>query len=192
MNVLRRLWKDKMDIYRWVETVEGGITRQKEVLVHEGIKCHYSKGSLSDVGEDGVPSFIDRIVLEKAGNEGLETAKELTNVSKGGNIVEFYTRSGEYVRFTTKTSRVGGKMKEAWYTTPTKKTAQGVEKEMGNTRHYAPYVNYEHVIRNKKDGPIKGFVKGQFMLEKAVNEVEKQLVKEFKKEVERVNRKHDK
>ena len=144
------------------------------------------RAMLDDISE------IDKRVLNKAVNEGVKVAKRLTNVSKGGNVVEFYTRSGEYVRFTTSTSRVGGKMKEAWYTTPTKKTAQGVEQEMGNTQDYASYVNYGHVIKNKKDGPIKGFVKGQFMLEKAINEVEKQLIKEFEKEVERVNQKHDK
>jgi uncharacterized protein (DUF885 family) len=144
------------------------------------------KAMLDDVSE------IDKRVLDKAVNEGVKVAKRLTNVSEGGNVVEFYTRSGEHVRFTTSTPRVGGKMRESWYTTPTKKSAQGVEKEMGNTQDYASYVNYGHVIRNKKDGPIKGFVKGQYMLEKAINEVEKQLIKEFEKEVERVNRKHDK
>jgi len=144
------------------------------------------KSMLDDISE------IDKRVLNKAVQAGVKKAKQLTNVSEGGNVVEFYTRSGEHVRFTTSTSRVGGKMREAWYTTPTKKTAQGVEKEMGNTQDYASYVNYGHVIRNKKDGPIKGFVKGQFMLEKAINEVEKQLIKEFEKEVERVNKKHDK
>ena len=144
------------------------------------------KSMLDDISE------IDKRVLNKAVQAGVKKAKQLTNVSKGGNVVEFYTRSGEYVRFTTKTSRVGGQMRRSWYTTPTKKTAQGVEQEIGNTQDYASYVNYGHVIRNKKDGPIKGFVKGQFMLEKAINEVEKQLIKEFEKEVERVNRKHDK
>jgi len=144
------------------------------------------KSMLDDISE------IDKRVLNKAVQAGVKKAKQLTNVSKGGNVVEFYTRSGEYVRFTTKTSRVGGQMRRSWYTTPTKKTAQGVVQEMGNTQDYASYVNYGHVIRNKKDGPIKGFVKGQFMLEKAINEVEKQLIKEFEKEVERVNRKHDK
>ena len=29
MSVLQRLWKDTMDIYRWVEKVESGITKQK-------------------------------------------------------------------------------------------------------------------------------------------------------------------
>lgn len=143
------------------------------------------RAMLDDISE------IDKRVLNKAVNEGVKVAKRLTNVSEGGNVVEFYTRSGEYVRFTTKTSRVGGQMRRSWYATPVKKSAQGVEQEMGNTQDYASYVNYGHVIRNKKDGPIKGFVKGQYMLEKAINEVEKQLIKEFEKEVERVNQKHD-
>ena len=33
---------------------------------------------------------IDIKVLNKAVNEGVKHAKELTNVSKGGNVVEFY------------------------------------------------------------------------------------------------------
>jgi len=52
-------------------------------------------------------------------------------------------------------------------------------------------VNYGHRVVNRK-GETVGFVKGKFILEKAVGKVDKQLVKEFKKEVERVNRKHDK
>ena len=89
------------------------------------------RAMLDDISE------IDKRVLNKAVNEGVKVAKRLTNVSKGGNVVEFYTRSGEYVRFTTSTSRVGGQMRRSWYATPTKKTAQGVEQEMGNTQDYA-------------------------------------------------------
>ena len=142
------------------------------------------RAMLDDISE------IDKRVLNKAVNEGVKVAKRLTNVSKGGNVVEFYTRSGEYVRFTTSTSRVGGFMRKSWYASRTKKTPKGVEKEMGNTADYAPYVNYGHRI--VQGGKTKGWVKGQFMLEKAINTVEKALAREFEQEVERVNRKHDK
>ena len=135
-------------------------------------------------------SDIDVSVLNKAVNEGLKTAKELTNVSEGGNVVDFYTRSGEHVHFTTSISRVGGMMRKSWDTSPTTKARGRVEKELFNTMYYAPYVNYGHRI--VQGGVTKGWVKGQFMLERAIKKVEKELVQLFKREVERVNRKHDK
>jgi len=62
MSVLERLWKDRMDIYRWVEVIEGGFTKQKEELIHENVKCHYSKGRLVNTG-DGVPTLINSYTL---------------------------------------------------------------------------------------------------------------------------------
>lgn len=133
---------------------------------------------------------IDVRCLEKAVNVGLADAKRNTPVGESGNVVEFYTRDGKHVKFTTKTPYVGGFLRRSWDTTPTEKTASGVEKSIINTADYAEYVNYGHRI--VQGGKTKGFVKGKFILEKAVNKVDKQLVKEFRKEVERVNRKHDK
>ena len=57
MNPLARLWKDKMNIYRYVEEVINGVTKSKEKLIAEYVKCKYSKGGLSNVGEDEVPSL---------------------------------------------------------------------------------------------------------------------------------------
>ncbi|MBS4958414.1 hypothetical protein [Clostridium sp.] len=56
MNPLERLWKDKMSIYRYVDETINGVTKSKEKLIAENIKCKYSKGSLSDIGEE-VPSI---------------------------------------------------------------------------------------------------------------------------------------
>lgn len=111
-------------------------------------------------------SEIDQRVLNKAVNIGLADAKRNTPV-------------------------VSGFMRKSWATTPTVKTNNGVEKSIINTADYSSYVNYGHRVVNRK-GETVGFVKGKFILEKAVSKVDKQLVKEFKKEVERVNRKHDK
>lgn len=112
-------------------------------------------------------SDIDIKVLNKAVNEGVEDAKKNTNV-------------------------VTGFMQKSWRATPAVKAKTGgVTKSMDNTADYSSYVNYGHRIVNKK-GETVGFVKGQFMLEKAIHKVDKNLEKEFKKEVERVNRKHDK
>ena len=111
-------------------------------------------------------SEIDKRVLDKAVSVGLADAKRNTPV-------------------------VTGFMRKNWAVTPTKKAAGGVEKELFNTADYAIYVNYGHRVVNRK-GETVGWVPGKFILEKAVGKVEKQLVKEFVKEVERVNRKHDK
>lgn len=109
---------------------------------------------------------IDVRCLDKAVNVGLADAKRNTPVNTGF-------------------------MRRSWGTTPTVKTNKGVEKSIINTADYSSYVNYGHRVVNRK-GETVGFVKGKFILEKAVGKVDKQLVKEFKKEVERVNRKHDK
>lgn len=63
MSTLQRLWKDTMDIYRYEEYEENGITKNGEVLKYEVIKCHYSQGRLVDTGEDGVPTLVNSHTL---------------------------------------------------------------------------------------------------------------------------------
>ena len=125
------------------------------------------KAMLGDISQ------IDVRCLNKAVNVGLADAKKNTPV-------------GQYSG-----GRIGGFMRKSWAATPTVKTASGIEKTLINTADYSSYVNYGHRVVNRK-GETVGFVKGKFILEKAMNKVDKQLVKEFKKEVERVNRKYDK
>lgn len=60
---LERLWKDKMDIYRYVDEVINGITKSEEKLIDSNIKCQYSKGSLADTGTEGVPTIINSYTL---------------------------------------------------------------------------------------------------------------------------------
>lgn len=57
-----RLWKDKMDIYRWKESTVNGIIKNTEEKIHSNVKCHYSKGSLTDTG-DTVPTLINSHTL---------------------------------------------------------------------------------------------------------------------------------
>ena len=117
---------------------------------------------------------IDVKVLNRAVNEGVKVAKENTNV-------------GQYPA-----GKVGGFMRKSWRSTPTVKSkGGGVSKTIVNNADYSSFVNYGHRIVNSA-GETVGFVKGQFMLEKAVARVDKALVREFRKEVERVNREHDK
>ena len=82
-------------------------------------------------------------------------------------------------------------MRKSWHKLPTKKTKAGVETELVNTAEYSTYWNYGHRIVTKKGGPTKGFVKGTFVLEKTKGYIEKQLVKEFEKEVKAVQSRHD-
>ncbi len=125
------------------------------------------KAMLDDIRE------IDVKVLNKAVNVGVRIAKENTQV-------------------------ITGFMRRSWKPTPTVKNKSGVEKGIVNTADYASFVNYGHRQQVGRYVPAIGkrlkkpWVEGQYMLEKAINHTEKTMVKEFKKEVEGVNRKHDK
>jgi len=110
---------------------------------------------------------IDVKIMNRAVNEGVKDVKNNTPV-------------------------VSGYMRRSWKSTPAVKAkAGGVIKSVVNTMDYSSYVNYGHRIVNS-EGETVGFVKGQFMLEKAIHKVDKAMIREFKKEVEKVNRNHDK
>lgn len=86
---------------------------------------------------------------------------------------------------------ISGFMRRSWRATPVVKSLKGAEKSLINTADYSSYVNDGHRIVTVK-GIIKGWVKGQFILERANHSVDLALVREFNKEIERVNKKHDK
>ena len=138
---------------------------------------------------------IDKKVLNKAVNNGVAYAKRHTPVGKYPNPVTFTVKNGPdagtVVSFKVKNPGVGGFLRKSWHKLPTKKTKAGVETELVNTAEYSTYWNYGHRIVTKKGGPTKGFVKGTFVLEKTRGYIEKQLVKEFEKEVKAVQSKHD-
>ena len=110
---------------------------------------------------------VDVKVLNEAVNKGVADAKRNTNA-------------------------VSGFMRKSWKSPPAVKSKTGgVTKSLVNTADYSEFVNYGHRVVNK-NGETVGWVKGQFMLEKAIGVTEKELVKEFRKEIERLRRKHDK
>lgn len=133
---------------------------------------------------------IDARCLTKAVNVGVADVKRNTPVGVYSNQVSFTTKDGKKVDFTTGKTQVGGFMRKSWKSTPLARGKNYVSKSLANYADYASYVNDGHRIVRK--GVTLGFVKGQFMLEKAEHKVNKALEVEFKKEVERVNRKHDK
>jgi hypothetical protein len=112
-------------------------------------------------------SEIDIQILNKAVNEGVADAKRNTNV-------------------------VSGFMRRSWRSAPAiKSKTGGVTKALVNSADYSSFVNYGHRLVNPL-GETIGWVKGQFILERAIHVVDKALEREFKREVERVRRKHDK
>lgn len=115
---------------------------------------------------------VDESVLNKAINEGIRTVKQLTPV-------------GVYK------DRTGGTLRRNWSRTKVFKTSTYVTATMYNNTEYAPYVNYGHRVVNKS-GETIGWVRGRFFLEKAIYKMERSMTREFKKEIERVNSKHDK
>ena len=116
---------------------------------------------------------IDKKVLNKSVNKGVAYAKKNTPVGIYSN-------------------KQGGFMRRSWRSAPAVKSKSGnVTKSLVNTADYSSYVNYGHRIVNKFKETI-GWVKGQFILEKTIGFIERQLVKDFKEEVERINKKHDK
>lgn len=138
---------------------------------------------------------IDKKVLNKTVNDGVAYAKRHTPVGKHPNPVTFSVKNGPdagtVVSFKVSNPGVGGFLRKSWHKLPTKKSKAGVETELVNTAEYSTYWNYGHRIVTKKGGPTKGFVKGTFVLEKTKGYIEKQLVKEFEKEVKAVQSRHD-
>lgn len=100
-------------------------------------------------------SDIDKKVLNKAVNTGAAYARRNTPV-------------------------ISGWLRRNWSVLPTKKTSDGIEKELINNADYASFYNYGHRIVNR-NGETIGWVRGRFLLEKAMHRVDKALVREFKK-----------
>ena len=112
---------------------------------------------------------IDQQILNRAVNAGVKYAKNNSPVITG-----FYRKN--------------------WRSAPAVKAkAGGVTKHLVNSADYASYVNYGHRTVDK-DGNTTGYVKsekGDHLLERTVNYAGKQLEKEFKKEVEAVQNRHN-
>ena len=112
---------------------------------------------------------IDQRILNRAVNAGVKYAKNNSPVITG-----FYRKN--------------------WRSAPAVKAkAGGVTKHLVNSADYASYVNYGHRTVDK-DGNTTGYVKsekGDHLLERTVSYAGKQLEKEFKKEVEAVQNRHN-
>lgn len=93
MSTLERLWKDRMDIYRWVEVVEGGFTKQKKEKIHENVKCHYSKGRLVDTGDE-VPTLKNSHTLFCGPDVDLREGDKVIVTQRNGKRVALIVGEG--------------------------------------------------------------------------------------------------
>jgi len=89
-----RLWKDRMDIYRYEEYEKNGVAKSKEVLKYTGIKCHYSKGSLADAGEDGIPTLTNSYTLFCSLDTDLQEGDRVVVTQRNGRQVSLYVGEG--------------------------------------------------------------------------------------------------
>lgn len=89
---------------------------------------------------------------------------------------------------------ISGFYRKNWRSAPAVRAKSGgVTKILVNSAKYASYVNYGHRTVDK-DGNTTGYVKstvGDHLLERAVVYAGKQLEKEFRKEVEAAQKRHD-
>jgi len=83
-------WKDTMDIYRYVDEVVNGVTKNKKVLLSDSVKCHYSKKSLNALNSSGIPDIVTTHVIFCS----IETD------IKEGDYVEVTLRNGRKVSLT--------------------------------------------------------------------------------------------
>lgn len=93
-KTLQRLWKDTMDIYRHEEYEENGVTKIGDVLKHSDAKCHYSKGSLTDTGEDGVPTLINTYTLFCSLDTDLQEGDKVIVTQRNGRQVTLAVGEG--------------------------------------------------------------------------------------------------
>lgn len=93
-KALQRLWNDTMDIYRYEETEIDGVTKSGEVLKYSGVKCHYSKGSLSNTGEEGVPTLVNSYSLFCALETDLKEGDKVIVTQRNGRQVTLSVGEG--------------------------------------------------------------------------------------------------
>jgi len=93
ISPLSRLWKDRMDIYRYVEIEVNGFTRSKEKLLYQDVKCKYSKGSLNDAGE-GVPELKNNYILFCGLDTDLQEGDKIIVTQRNGRNVTLKVGEG--------------------------------------------------------------------------------------------------
>lgn len=94
MSALQRLWKDTMDIYRYEEYEVDNVTKSHEVCKYTSIKCHYSKGNLTDTGTEGVPTLVNTHMLFCALETDLREGDRIIITQRNGRQVSLSVGEG--------------------------------------------------------------------------------------------------
>lgn len=94
MSALQRLWKDRMDIYRYDGYEEDNEDKVREELKYSDVKCHYSKGNLADTGTDGVPTLINTYVLFCALETDLKEGDKVIVTQRNGRKITLSVGEG--------------------------------------------------------------------------------------------------
>jgi len=93
-KALERLWKDRMDIYRYEEYEENRVTKSREALKYTGVKCHYSKGSLTDTGDEGVPTLVNSYTIFCSLDTDLQEGDRVVVTQRNGRQVSLMVGEG--------------------------------------------------------------------------------------------------
>lgn len=120
-----------------------------------------------------------------AGEYGVAQAKLKTTVG----VYDPYEVKGEII----KNGKVGGSLRNAWNKTEIKENTKGYSLDVYNPLDYAQYYEYGHRQTPGRYVPQIGkklkakFVEGRFPLKKAMNDVEKVIVRIIKGEIDKVD-----
>lgn len=91
---LERLWKDTMDVYRFEEYEEDNETKSREAIKYTRVRCHYSKGNLTDTGEEGVPTLVNSYFLFCALETDLKEGDKVIVTQRNGKQVTLKVGEG--------------------------------------------------------------------------------------------------
>lgn len=116
-----------------------------------------------------IDNKLETFILMMA-QRALDKIKEKTPVGVYDGHVRFVTKDGKEVDFNTNTSKVGGNLRRNWRLGSLAKKGNSYVVEIYNNTEYASYVNNGHRTPNHK-----GWVEGQFFVELAMEEIEKEL-----------------
>lgn len=93
MNPVERLWKDRMDIYRFTSETVNGITKNRKKLIQSEVRCKYSKGSLVEA-EAGAPKISNKYTIFCGVEVDIQEGDEIQLTQANGRVVQLTVGEG--------------------------------------------------------------------------------------------------
>lgn len=87
LNPYAVMYDARMDVYRWDEREEDGITKQSRVLLSSGRPCRYSSSGQTMTG-DTVPTIVNSHKLFCGLDEDIREGDHLAITLRTGKVVE--------------------------------------------------------------------------------------------------------